>query len=683
MQRKRLKEIFTATVVSVSPATSVSQAIGIMGRKNISCIVILEENKPIGIFTERNVVRFTAQRGPAFDDCEIRELMSSPVLTADKDTDIYTAFNLLETNNIRRLVVVDHDNRVAGVVTQSDVIEHLGVEYFVELKKASQIMTRVLSTISKDITVYQALTEMANKSISCLIVVQHDRPVGILTERDVGKLLVDYGDISQLKVEEVMSSPARTASPDTSVHEVAKIMQRENIRRVVVIDKAGKTLGLITQSDIIKGLEAKYIEILKQLIREKDVEIQRTLRDLSDKTVYLDNILHSSIDMGIVATDLNFRVAYYNPGAEQILGSPAEEVIGRDAREIDLQKNAGLPRFDRVVETIPKNKSHTFTFEQDTEGGKRFIHARVAGIWDKEQTLVGFVLMLRDITERKEAEAALRAAHGELEQRVEARTSQLLKRNEQLKLEIKHRKRAEDALRKSGERFRSFLDNLGDVAYEVDSNGIITYANKMAEKMTGLSLEDLLGKHFIPLFTEESQKVAADAFERTLDGESAEYELTFTNGTIGDFRNEPLRDENHKVVGLFGIARDVTEHRKAREALRESREKYRILVENSSLGVSMIEKDGRYKYINPKFIQMFGYTLEEIPTGREWFAKSYPDPEKRNQVISTWIADLEKSKIGEVRGRTFTVTCKDGSEKVIYFRPVTLVDSHIELTAIC
>ena len=404
MPIKRLGEILTAEVVNVSPATPVSQAIRIMRMKNISCIVILEENKPIGIFTERNVVQHATQHEADFYNCEIRKWMSSPVLTADKNMDIYAAYNLLEANKIRHLVVVDRENRAVGIVTQSNMIECLGYEYFVEFKKLSQIMTKTLITISKDITVYQALTEMVQNSISCLIIAQDNRPLGILTERDVGRLLIDYGDISQLKVEDVMSSPVQTASQDTLVHEVIKVMQQKNIRRVVVIDKDGKIVGLATQFDIIKGLEAKYIETLKQLIKEKDVKIENTLRDLAEKTTYIENILRSSIYMGIVATDLNFRISYYNPRAEQILGHTAEEVIGRDIRKIHFQKNIGSFRFDRVFETIPKNRSHTFTFEQDIKDSKRFIHARASGIWDEEQKLVGFVLMLRDITEHKRAE---------------------------------------------------------------------------------------------------------------------------------------------------------------------------------------------------------------------------------------------------------------------------------------
>ena len=414
MLKKRLNEILTPNAIGVSRTTPVSEAIKIMRSKHISCIVVLEENRPIGIFTERNVVQVVAERQADFDNREIRELMSSPVLTANKNVEVYTAYNLLMTSKIRHLIVVDDENHAVGVVTQSNLIEHLGYEYFIEIKKVSEVMTKILFTISKDMTVHQALRDMARESLSCLVIAQDDRPVGILTERDVAKLLVDRSDVWQLKVEEVMSSPVQTLSQQTPVHEAAKIMQQENIRRVVVVDEDGKIVGLTTQSDIVKGLEGKYIETLKEVIKEKEVKIESTSRDLAEKTVYLDNILHSSVDIGIVATGLNFRIAYFNPGAEKILGYSAQEVIGRNAREIHLRENVELSRFDRVIEAIPRDKAHVFDFERDKKDGKRFISARVSGIWDKEETLVGFVFILRDITQRNQAEEARRESERRL-----------------------------------------------------------------------------------------------------------------------------------------------------------------------------------------------------------------------------------------------------------------------------
>lgn len=414
MLRKQLSEILTPNVISVSADTPVSEAIRTMRSENISCIVVLEENKPIGIFTERNVVQVVAEQGPEFNNRKIREFMSSPVLTAHKDVEVHVAYNMLLTRRIRRLVAVDDEGHAVGVVTQSNMIEHLGYEYFIEIKKVSQIMTKVLATASRDTPVSEVLKDMARDSLSCIIVAEGDRPVGILTERDVANILVDRGDIWRLKIEEVMSSPVQTLLQQTAVHDAAKVMQKENIRRVVVVDEEGKIAGLITQSDIVKGLEGKYIETLKEVIREKDVTIETTSRDLAEKTVYLDNILHSSVDMGIVATDLNHRIHYFNPGAEKILGFSAREVIGRNAREIHLQENVEISRFDKVIEAIARDKRHEFDFERDREDGKRFISASVSGIWDKDDALVGFVFMLRDITERQQAEEAKRESERKL-----------------------------------------------------------------------------------------------------------------------------------------------------------------------------------------------------------------------------------------------------------------------------
>lgn len=120
------------------------------------------------------------------------------------------------------------------------------------------------------------------------------------------------------------------------------------------------------------------------------------------------------------------------------------------------------------------------------------------------------------------------------------------------------------------------------------------------------------------------------------------------------------------------LRKEIDEHKLTVKTLEVEKERFRILTENAPFGIAMIGKDGRYLYLNPKFIEIFRYNLEDIPTGKDWFRKAYPNQEYRSKVISTWIKDLEEFKVGESRPRTFTVTCKNGSEKIIYFKPVTL-----------
>jgi len=103
-------------------------------------------------------------------------------------------------------------------------------------------------------------------------------------------------------------------------------------------------------------------------------------------------------------------------------------------------------------------------------------------------------------------------------------------------------------------------------------------------------------------------------------------------------------------------------------------EKFQLFVEKFPLPVAVISKSAMYEYINPKFTDTFGYTLRDIPTGRAWFRRAYPDKTFRKQVISAWLEDLGRYGTGEFRPRTFRVTCKNGEERAILFRSVTLAD---------
>ena len=168
-------------------------------------------------------------------------------------------------------------------------------------------------------------------------------------------------------------------------------------------------------------------------------------------------------------------------------------------------------------------------------------------------------------------------------------------------------------LRESEKRFKNFLGNLGDIAYEIDSSGNTTYANKMAEIITGVPLKDIIGKPFFPLFTEESQAIAIDVYQRTLKGESPEFDLTFTNGRICRYKNKPLRDKDGKIVGVFGIARDITDRKRREKALRESEERFRMIFTNSTDGIIVADPaTEKFIYVNPAICKTLDYTEKEL-----------------------------------------------------------------------
>ncbi|MDP3065614.1 MAG: PAS domain S-box protein, partial [Methanobacteriaceae archaeon] len=97
-------------------------------------------------------------------------------------------------------------------------------------------------------------------------------------------------------------------------------------------------------------------------------------------------------------------------------------------------------------------------------------------------------------------------------------------------------------------------------------------------------------------------------------------------------------------------------------------------------GLVLIDADGDYSYINPKFEEITGYNHQDVPKGIEWFKRAFPNPEIRRNVISTWLKDFKTAKPGEKKPRTFPVVCKNGKEKIIHFIPVLLENGEYLMT---
>ncbi|HEY4481819.1 MAG TPA: HD domain-containing phosphohydrolase [Candidatus Brocadiaceae bacterium] len=142
---------------------------------------------------------------------------------------------------------------------------------------------------------------------------------------------------------------------------------------------------------------------------------------------------------------------------------------------------------------------------------------------------------------------------------------------------------------------RLLLSDVTDLTYIYDTNGNILFVNKIFEKFTGQRPEEYYGKPFVSLFNEEDQKKVMDAFTKTLKGESAQYELCFKNtGILCEYKNFPLRNEKGHVVGITGIARDITARKQIEEGLR---------LLNKSLEKRVVEHTAKLVGVNEELME--------------------------------------------------------------------------------
>lgn len=222
------------------------------------------------------------------------------------------------------------------------------------------------------------------------------------------------------------------------------------------------------------------------------------------------------------------------------------------------------------------------------------------------------------------------------------------------------------------------LDEIEEGYYEVSLAGKFIRVNSSLCKILEYGKKELLGMNLKDLMDQGNCLKLFDAFEKVLNTGTSVKDLSwklFTKDGKAKFVASSIRliidSTSKKGVGFRGIVRDITRNKKAYTNLLKSMERFQVLVENAPLGISLLDINNRYIYLNPKFKEMFGYTLEDIPTGREWFRNAHPDKGYRREVISQWFKDLRKGA-GESRSHAYNVVCKNGSTKIIQFRPVTM-----------
>ncbi|MEX0862597.1 CBS domain-containing protein [Nitrosopumilus sp.] len=122
-QKTLVKQIMNNSVVSVDSSVTATNAAKMMEDVGVGAIVVLENNLPVGIVTDRDfAIKITAHSYPI--DTPVRRIMSSPLISIDSNSNLWVASDLMSTRNVRKLPVID-DGKVVGILTSSDLVKHI------------------------------------------------------------------------------------------------------------------------------------------------------------------------------------------------------------------------------------------------------------------------------------------------------------------------------------------------------------------------------------------------------------------------------------------------------------------------------------------------------------------------------------------------------------------------------
>ena len=177
---------------------------------------------------------------------------------------------------------------------------------------------------------------------------------------------------------------------------------------------------------------------------------------------------------------------------------------------------------------------------------------------------------------------------------------------------------AKESLRASEERFRSLVETTSDWVWETDANGVYTYASPKSRDLLGYAPEEVIGKTPFDLMPPDEVQRINTVFRGVVDShkpfERLENTARHKEGylVVLETNGVPIYDANGKLIGYRGIDRDITKRKQAEEALQESEEKFRSIVENALAGIFMVDDAYRFVYANDELCRILQYSREEI-----------------------------------------------------------------------
>jgi diguanylate cyclase (GGDEF)-like protein/PAS domain S-box-containing protein len=415
MENLTLQSIARREVICVDEHAPVAEGLARMEAACVSCLLSLDgQGKPAAIFTEQDAVRLVAE-GCDIHRLDMGAVMSRPVLTAPGDMDFRDAYRLMTARQVRHLAMVDADGCLAGIVTETDFVQHVGLEYLVELKTVASVMTSNVLTLAEDGSLAEASRLMAEGRLSCVLVLRGQRPVGILTERDLVRLAREVGHPGQVRLAQVMRAPVRSVSPDTRVHEAARMMLEAGIRRLAVV-REGRLVGILTRHDIAKALDGRYVELLLETVGRQQVELEDALAKLRDltllgaqhKQLQVQTQALSAAANAIVITDVEGRIQWANPAFSRLTGYSLQESLGHKPGELVSSGKQDRPFYEQLWNTILAGRPwHGEVINRRKDGSHYDEELTITPVCDGAGLPTHFIAVKSDITQRKAMEREL------------------------------------------------------------------------------------------------------------------------------------------------------------------------------------------------------------------------------------------------------------------------------------
>lgn len=616
----KLSQVATQNVVTIAEDQSIQKALHLMHEHQIRDVIVIGSGG-LRILTAKELIQFQVMSISFDTPLAKTHLNTVPQLSPDDS--VLDGLVAIQNHPNEHLCLVDANQGLVGVVSYSDLASCLDAEALTQTQLIGDLvrLSQVLN-VAPDESIKSVFIRLNQQGQSAAVVQdQTHKPIGIITQRDIIRLLDQSSDLNQT-VQQAMTAPLITFPESMTLAEALVVSRSKQIKRLVVVNAQQQISGILHQKDLVAAV---YQDWSTRLMHQR--AHLKTERDL---------FVSGPLSVLIWQARGDWPVEFVSDNIETTLGFTAQDFMQADFGLLNLVHEDDRAQVQQEVSRFIAQ--HQANWEQhfrvkDKQGTQHWLYSYTRAEYDAKNGIEKLYSYVIDQTEQIETKQQLQDIQ---------------------------------------QRYASVVSQSGHVIWEIDRNGLYTYISPTVEKLLGYQPEELIGKlHYYDLHPEEGR---AEFKEATL------YDLHAGN-SVNEFENIAVHKNGHwvwlnssglaifddegQVVGYRGVDNDISERKQIEKTLQQSEERWRSVLEGTDQGVWDWDARTNKVYFSTKWKQMLGYDVSEISDDlSEWESRIHPDDRQ------TVLRHLQRHLDGltDFYENTHRMLCKDGHYKWILDR---------------